>query len=108
MNHGPDPQLCTMSDAEEGFRNTLREVFGDVEWDVSEVCVGYLYAKTQNEAVVVKRLQRKVRGAAVAYTVAIGEIETTHSDLRTAATLAKGVISHAVRALESVGMECEP
>lgn len=67
MNHGPDPQLCTMSDEEEGFRNELAAMYPHVEFEIAhlwqdrwmvassrDVCVEYQEdrkAKTQTYGV---------------------------------------------------------
>lgn len=110
MNHSPDPQLCTMSDAEEGFRNELREVFGNVEWDVTEVRSRpgsrNLFAMlSNNHGVTVDFAEGTARDH---YTVTLGAVRESASTLRRAADLARAEVSTALRALESVGMECEP
>lgn len=105
MNHSPDPQLCTMSDAEEGFRNELREVFGEREWtDVEEARGPYLCARCNDAFVSVD----KYGGALERWTVQFDGIEASHKKLRDTADLARKYVSSAVRALESVGMEVEP
>lgn len=109
MNHSPDPQLCTMSDAEEGFRNTLREVFGSVEWIVTEVRSKpgsrNLFAILSNDhGVTVDFAEGTSRDH---YTVTLGAVRESASTLRHAADNARAEVSTAVRALESVGMEVE-
>lgn len=110
MNHSPDPQLCTMSDAEEGFRNTLQKVFDGVEWDISELSPGHLYATTEHsENATVECADRKQGGRTVStYTVNFGDVAASSSNLRDAADEARHAVSEALRALESVGMEVEP
>lgn len=104
MNHSPDPQLSTMSDAEEGFRNTLREVFGNVEWtDVEYANGSYLQARHGDAFVWVTGYGR----AQETWSVQFDGIQADGKKLRAAADLARKCVSDAVRALESVGMEVE-
>lgn len=105
MTHSPDPQLCDMSDAEETFRNQLREVFGHHEWDVSELSEGHLYAtRGEGECATVECYSRKQGGRTVStYSVNFGDIVASSSRLRDAADEALQAVSESVRALQSVG-----
>lgn len=105
MTPNPDPQLCTMSDAEEGFRNALREVFGNVEWDdIQELREGRLSARRGVVIVSVSDYGTPGESWIVHFSHTSGEDST----LKRAVEDARVNVSNAVRALESVGMECEP
>lgn len=104
MTHSSDPQLDITSDAEEAFRNQLREVFGSVEWtDVEDNSNGYLQARHGDAFAWVDRYG----GVQEAWTVQFDGIQASGRNLRAAAELARKCISEAVAAMESVGWEVD-
>ena len=94
MTHSPDPQLCTMSDAEESFRNELAAVYPHVEFEIAHLWQDrWMVAKSRRVCVEYKQ-DRKTRTES--YGVEVDDRTEYASKLK-----------DALRALESVGMECE-
>ena len=71
MNHGPDPQLSTMSDAENDFRGQLEAVWPYVEWRVVHLWQDRWMVATSRHVAVEYKEDRKAR--TVAYAVEIGD-----------------------------------
>jgi hypothetical protein len=107
-----DPQQDDTPPDIEDFRNELAAVFRNIEFDISEISPGYLYANLDRREVVtitrrdLKLVDRKGPPFKVStYEVQIGTAEASSNSLPAAVTRVRNAISDTVVALEAVGLE---
>lgn len=105
MNNG-DPQPDDIT----GFRNELREVFGNLHWHITTVSPGFIHAVRSgmpddfDRATATRRTEA---GSGATYTVAFGHVQGHSLELKNAAAWARSYLSESVRSMQSVGWEAE-